>query len=126
MNVKETNLLCTLNAYHNCIKTDNCEWQEKHWERIEQTLLGSLPHGSGIDCDWVFNVDGKYLCANNSYHVMNDNGMYCGYIDFIVKIKPDVRDMFGKIIFAIVGRFGKNQELKAYLYELIAESLNEL
>jgi|SRR5690606_4165198 len=41
-------------------------------------------HGSGIDCRWnIFIVPGGWECLN-SYHVMNNDGMYVGYIDFAV------------------------------------------
>lgn len=119
------NILTTLNAMHNCLDQEpiNIEWYDKHMDRITETLLDILPHGSGIDCKWEFDYTNKGVFASNSWHRMNGNGMYCGYIDFTIKIKADFRDMFGKVIFSIVGRFGKHQDIKEYLYEIIGYAL---
>ena len=124
---KTINLLSTWNAYCRCVDRNNNEWIDKHWNKITETLLDKLPHGSGIDYDWRFYTDnGKDLYCTNGWHYMNENGMYDGSWDFTIIIKADIRDMFGKIIFRIVGQFGKHQDIKDYLYEIIAESLNEL
>jgi hypothetical protein len=48
--------------------------------------LEDLPHGSGIDCDWQIDNMGKYFKCINSYHCMNENGMYDGYADFTLII----------------------------------------
>ena len=120
------NLLSTLNAYHNCHKSDNYEWETKHWDKITEALLEVLPHGSGIDYDWRIESNGKDLICTNGWHYMNENGMYCDSWDFQVVIKSGVRDMWGKIIFRIVGQFGKHQDIKDYLYEIIGESLDGL
>lgn len=46
-----------------------------------------LPHGSGIDCSWVWDEDeGEYLSFHNEWHAMDANGVYCGYIPFEVII----------------------------------------
>ena len=50
-------------------------------EEIEKVL----PHGSGIDCDWrVKHREDTTYCCYNSYHAMDGNGSYCGYISFMV------------------------------------------
>ena len=123
------NLLQTWDAYCRCCKTDNGDWIDKHWDTITEALLEALPHGSGIDYDWHFYSHGKAdqdLACSNAYHRMNDVGCYCQVIDFQVIIKHGVRDMFGKIMFRIVGQFGKHQDLKDYLCEIIHESLENL
>ena len=123
---QKTNILTTLNAMQNCLDRDppNTEWYEKHLVNLSCYLLDTLPHGSGIDCKWDFDYTDKGIFASNSYHRMNENGYYCGYIAFTIKIKADYRDMFGKVIFSIVGRFGKYQDIKEYLYEIIGNSLS--
>ena len=125
---KTMNLLTTFNAYCRCCDNDNVEWIDKHWDKITETLLEVLPHGSGIDYDWRFYVaeNGKDLICTNGWHYMNDNGMYDGSWDFQVVIKHDIRDMFGNIIFKIVGQFGKHQDIKDYLYEIIGYALESL
>lgn len=47
-------------------------------ERLERMLS----HGSGIDCAWGIEDKGSYFKACNSYHAMNEWGMYDGYADF--------------------------------------------
>jgi hypothetical protein len=60
------------------------------FDEIEDLLKETLPHGSGIDCDWefTFQKNGKIKCSN-SWHKMNDNGYYCGYNDFNFTIDID-------------------------------------
>ena len=122
------NLLTTWDAYCRCCDTDNVEWIIKHWINITEHLKDALPHGSGIDFDWRFYVaeNDKDLCCTNGWHYMNDNGMYDGSWDFTIIIKHGVRDMSGKIIFRIVGRFGKHQDIKDYLYEIIGQALDDM
>ena len=75
----------TVQAYHNCVKSDNTEWQEKHLERIEY-LTGLLPHGSGIDGNTSINLDksdgSKKLVISSEYHYMDGNGFYAGWVYF--------------------------------------------
>jgi hypothetical protein len=52
----------------------------------EYQLLDKLPHGSGIDCDWRIEYKDGFLYASNSWHAMDPNGYYCGYVDFTAKI----------------------------------------
>lgn len=49
-------------------------------------LHSDLPHGSGIDCKWEIEDMGKYFKCLNSFHCMNEHGMYCGYADFTLII----------------------------------------
>ena len=119
----DINILSSAQAMGNCIESGNHEWYDKHEQRIIDTLLSILPHGSGIDCKWKFDITNKAIECKNSYHVMNDNGMYSGYIDFTVKIKTTHRDITGKLDFTITGRFGKNQDIKDYLCDTISYSL---
>ena len=48
-----------------------------------------LPHGSGIDLDWQIEYRGDYIIAINSYHCMDENGMYDGWQDFSIVIEKD-------------------------------------
>lgn len=58
-----------------------------YYANLEDALLKSLPHGSGIDCHWEIDYfkNGKIKCSN-AWHKMNDNGYYIGYLDFSVTI----------------------------------------
>lgn len=120
------NILSSTQAMQNCLKANNTEWYDKHMERVVNTLLESLPHGSGIDCDWSFDITNKAIYCYNSYHVMNDNGCYNGYIDFAVIIKTTYRTIDGQLSFRISGRFGKDQDLKDNLYEKIDFAIEKL
>lgn len=122
---QKINILVLQNAMNNCIESENWEWYEKHKDKIEEYLLEVLPHGSGIDGDWSFDIIDKAIFCRNSYHRMDGYGYYCGWIDFTIKIKADYRDMWGNIIFSVSGRFGKYQDLKDYLYEIVADSLSQ-
>ena len=56
-----------------------------------QELKNKLPHGSGIDADWVVEDKGRYWKCSNSFHCMNDEGFYIGWQDFSVIIsKKDI------------------------------------
>jgi len=122
----KTNILVSLNAINNCLESGNNEWYDKHMDNITSALLDVLPHGSGIDGDWSFDYTDKRIYVSNSYHRMDENGYYCGWIDFTVIIDGLHRDIWGKLDFTIKGRFGKYQDLKDYLYEIIGESLTSL
>lgn len=53
-----------------------------------QGVLDALPHGSGIDCEWTFEVvHADFVIFRNSYHMMNEHGMYDGWCDFWIKVK---------------------------------------
>ena len=66
----------------------------------EERLQEVLPHGSGIDADWVIETcKNGTVVAHNSFHNMNDNGMYCGWTDFKVRVfrctKDKIVPLFG-------------------------------
>lgn len=50
--------------------------------QIAEALMTVLPHGSGIDCDWTYEVRNTSIRFKNSYHCMNELGFYDGYQDF--------------------------------------------
>lgn len=57
-------------------------------------LIEMLPHGSGIDCAWRVEPMRDGVECFNSFHMMNENGMYDGYADFSVKIFHHRKDVF--------------------------------
>jgi len=124
--IETCNILSTVQAYHNCLKSGNSLWQEKHETNIIDTLLEALPHGSGIDGKWDIEIEDKKIVCINFYHVMNSDGYYTHYIDFRLNIRTDYRDINGRLIFSITGNFGKCQDIKDYLYESIDYCLSEL
>jgi hypothetical protein len=108
----------SLNAWSNCVKSNNKEWEDKHEERISE-LINELPHGSGLDGEWSLDFEksnDKQLTFYMQYHCMNENGMYDGYVDFTLKVKASLQfdvDLF------ITGNFGKYQDVKEYLYDIL-------
>ena len=122
----DRNILSSAQAYNHCIESGNSKWEQRHWEHMVETLLDHLPHGSGIDCEWDFEIDKGNLICSNSYHVMNDNGMYNGYIDFKLIIKIDRRDIYGNLDWKLQGKLSQNNGLKEYLEDTFNEALGEL
>ncbi len=127
----KVNILSIAKGMQNCVKVkhtnaEGADWYTIHRDRIESALLEVLPHGSGIDIAWYFDFTDKAIFCQNSYHLMNDNGFYIGWIDFQVKISINHRTIDGKIDFTISGRFGKHQDIKDHLYETIGQSLDTL
>lgn len=55
----------------------------------------TLPHGSGIDCDWETAESRKNYIFTNFWHFMNENGYYDGYIKITVRIaKKDIKKAY--------------------------------
>ena len=82
-------------------------------------------HGSGIDADWKIQETKSSIRASNSYHAMNESGMYDRWIDFTVIFpKGEPMDNF-KLQFG--DSYGaKKYMLGDYLGDTIAYTLNEL
>ena len=115
---------------------------------LEQ-IAEALPHGSGIDASWTaawLSTQKPRAAFYNSYHAMDENGMYDGWSDFRVEVfvhlKPcyhELRGPFegkaqvlywpGDVDFRIVGpscRRASFWGVKDYLYETVGYSLYEL
>jgi hypothetical protein len=110
-------------AYKNCLKSNNKEWEEKHYSKIEE-IINSLPHGSGIDGKTEFDFDNSKsdkLIINSSYHAMDENGFYDRWIDFSLIITPSLQFGFN---LTITGKFGRNQEIKEYLLDIFHSALD--
>lgn len=56
---------------------------------VIKKLCDRLPHGSGIDYSWELARRGTRVWATNTYHGMNEVGMYDGTADFICKFRWD-------------------------------------
>lgn len=63
----------------------------------ESELIDMLPHGSGIDCKWRVEPFGNGVECHNSWHFMDENGYYCGYGDFSVKIFHHKKDVLNPL-----------------------------
>lgn len=112
----------TIAALNNSIINKNYLWEDKYRKTIDE-LIKQLPHGSGIDSSWIIALTrSDVLFFSNSFHAMNEQGGYEGWIDFTVKVSPSLQ--FGANI-KITGTFGKRQEIKEYLYDMIDIAINE-
>lgn len=54
----------------------------------------NIPHGCGINYDWIITDKGKYFRCENSFHAMDKNGMYDGIADFSVIIDKNNPEEF--------------------------------
>lgn len=82
-----------LAAIENCENSGNVEWVQR-WESYLDEIILTGPHGSGIDSGIVLteeNTTPELLSFNVPYHHMNENGYYCGWIDYIVVVKPSLQ-----------------------------------
>lgn len=110
------------------IARNNCrdrvdDWFNRHHYRIEELVREHMPSGSGIDSGVQFDFDrstGDKLVFNSSFHYMNDNGYYCGWIDFTVTVTPSLSSDFD---INIRGKFAKAYGLKDYLYDVFNNAL---
>lgn len=111
-----------ITAVKNCRKTVNTLWEERHGDAIKQ-LIDNLPHGSGIDTDWKLEVDdcsAAQIVFYASFHHMNENGMYDGWTDFTVRVKPE----FSGISVKVSGAFPrKYSDVRDYLCEMLHDAL---
>jgi len=74
----------------NCVEAGNKEWEQKTREELNHIEKSVLPSGSGIDAgctiDRQVSTD-KCVVIVTSYHHMNENGMYDGWTQHVVKIR---------------------------------------
>lgn len=108
----------TLLAMRNCEASGNLEWFSKHREDLRAV---NLPSGSGFDNGSELDPKStpEKLVFTTSFHHMNENGMYDGWTDHTVTVRPSL--VFGFLI--TVG--GKNRnDIKAYVAEMFECALN--
>ena len=108
-----------------CIARRNCEdkqkeWYDNHAVAIQWLQDSHLPRGSGIDSGCQIDTsrtDENRLIIESSFHVMDENGFYDGWIDFTVTVKPS---LLSGIVLTIKGNFNSRKStsgLKDYLHE---------
>jgi hypothetical protein len=96
-------------------------WFAIHTESIDNLVKEHMPSGSGFDSGTTLDLDkstSEKLVFTTSFHHMNDVGMYDGWTDHTVTVKPSL--MFG-ISLTISGR-DRNQ-IKDMMYDMFAEAL---
>ena len=107
-----------VNAYHNCVKSNNTTWMNNHEDSINE-ICKELPHGSGIDgkCEiQLENCKDDKLVFFVEFHHMDNNGYYAGWTEHNVIITPSLQFGFNIKI------TGKNHnDIKTYLMDVFSE-----
>ncbi len=113
INIKQ--LAGLLAAYQNCIKANNVEWIEKHYQSIKD-ILTALPSGSGIDAGVIFDFEKstpEKLIFTFGFHFMDDNGMYDGWKHYTLTVTPSLQFMYQ---LTLKGENKRN--IKEYLFSI--------
>ncbi len=116
-------LASLVQARINCIESNNTEWRDNHEERIEALVKEHMPRGSGFDAGTTLDLDkstGEKLVFKTSYHHMNDYGVYDGWTEHVVTVKPSL--MYG-VNLMISGR--NRRDIKDYMYDVFYDALKE-
>ncbi len=85
-------------------------------EILEERLLQTLPHGSGIDGKWHVSTNNNYIVCTNFWHCMNEYGFYDGFIDFTVKFKLLDQALFCPLDFTLHANNWKHNRYKIEKY----------
>jgi hypothetical protein len=89
-------------------------------------LVNSV-HGSGIDYDWYADETPTNIRLYNSYHLMDDGGMYYANADFTVIIPKKNPKGFRVTYRDDRSRYYANKHMLAdYLYDTISWQLSEI
>lgn len=105
-------------AIENCKKIGNTEWYDRWSERLK-AIMDTAPSGGGIDNGTQLDSTsgaGKLIFLA-PFHHMNDAGMYDGWTDHRVVVRP----AFDGIDVTVTGR-NRNQ-IKDYLGDVFHEWL---
>ena len=86
-----------LEALHNCNRSDNTEWQRKHNDALDE-LDKQLPSGSGLDVPpkvdrLLIRFADRAFYIHGSYHHMNGDGVYDGWIKFVLRVRATFRSV---------------------------------
>jgi len=100
-------------------------------------LPDALPHGSGIDGDWVIEGHAHHITLRNGFHCMDEYGGYDGWANFSAIIKPYTHKQPDESIFRGISVeihfHGADSQYKArkhmlreYLGDTIHQSISDL
>jgi hypothetical protein len=92
-----------VDARLNCLKKKpvNQEWADRHEDSIVRLARNYLPSGSGFDNGTTVDLKrstGDRLVLDTSFHHMNDAGVYDGWTDHTVTVKPRLSISFSLTI----------------------------
>lgn len=111
-------------ARSNCEKSGNTEWLQRHTDHIYSIVKDHAPSGAGIDNGTKIDLEksnGDKLVFATSFHHMNDNGMYDGWTEHWVTVRPSLA--FG-IEISISGR--NRNGIKEYIHDVFHTFLSEM
>ena len=106
-----------------CAARGNSKWEQRWVTRLEYIENNLLPSGSGIDAGTDIERPDNFKGTIKLYvafHHMNNAGMYDGWTDHVVTIKPSLLSDFD---LTISGR--NRKDIKSYLADLFSEILRE-
>lgn len=107
-----------VDAYY---RSEVSEWRMRHRNTIDKLVREIMPSGSGIDNGTQIDLaesTGERLVFTTAFHHMNDVGMYDGWTEHKVIVKPSL--MYGFDV-RITGR--NRNDVKAYLHGVFDDAL---
>jgi hypothetical protein len=116
-------LASAIQARRNCINSGNAEWKDRHEETIEHLVKEHLPSGAGIDGGCTIDLDKSFadkLVIHTSFHHMHDSGMYDGWTEHTVTIRP----AFSGFRMSLSGR--DRNGIKEYLADTFHHALSHM
>lgn len=103
-------------------------------DEITQAILRRYPviddlvnrvHGSGIDYDWFALETKRFVRLTNTFHAMNETGMYVATCDFTIIIPKT--DMMAFKVQCSSGRYWWNRNMLGdYITDLVSNTLHEI
>jgi hypothetical protein len=122
MNIAQK-IASTIAALRNCAASGNSEWLARHGETLATIERNELPSGSGIDSGTRIDMERstpEKLVFLVSFHHMNDVGLYDGWTEHAVTVRPSF--VYGLDIRVS----GPNRnDIKDYLTEVFQSALSE-
>ena len=109
--------------------SSHVDWESLNMSDLEHAFVSELPHGSGIDYDWIADrqSNGK-LRLSNAYHFMDEYGGYVGSLDFTIIADKDDLENF-RLEFNGLNSTGyawvERLDLRSYLEDTISWSVDK-
>lgn len=110
-----------ITAIHNCQKSGNAEWENKHKAFLRYIEKSLLPSGSGIDCGTKIDIERSQpnrIMLHASFHHMNESGMYDGWTEHDIVVTASLA--FG---FDVTIRGRDRNGIKDYLSDVYQSDL---
>jgi len=107
-------------------KDSTSEWESRWADRIEYMCKEHLPHGSGVDCGVVLDLDKSRpdrLVFTLGFHNMDSNGMYDGWSHYTAILTPCLQFDY-KLRVTMSGKSRKYADID-YIRDLLDHSLNQ-